>query len=241
MFSNELLLVNAKHPMTSEISSDMMVEIGHPGSRILLNRNAAALLKKLIRDIHAEHAIIPVSGWRSFREQTKIWNETVDTKGADFARQFVARPGCSEHHTGLAVDLAQSDEQIDFICPNFPYSGICQVFREKAPLYGFIERYPAGKEQITGIAHEPWHFRYVGIPHAEIMFKEHLVLEEYLEKLRDTFNSGEVLAYDTERYSFVISYSPSLNEPEQTMYGRIISEDNRGGCVITSWEERVGR
>ena len=61
-----------------------------------------------------------------------------------------------------------------------PYEGICQRFRELAPLYGFIERYPANKEAVTGIAHEPWHFRYVGRPHAQRMTDLGLTLEEYL-------------------------------------------------------------
>lgn len=75
----------------------------------------------------------------------------------------------SEHQTGLAIDLAENKEQIDFICPHFPYTGICGEFRAAAPRFGFIERYVSGKEQITGIGAEPWHFRYVGYPHSVIM------------------------------------------------------------------------
>lgn len=64
--------------------------------------------------------------------------------------------------------------------PAFPYEGVCQMFRERAAEFGFVERYPAGKEPITGIAHEPWHFRYVSPPHARAMVRRGLVLEEYL-------------------------------------------------------------
>lgn len=71
-------------------------------------------------------------------------------------------------------------ENVDFIRPDFPYEGISQRFRELAPAYGFIERYPAGKERVTGIAHEPWHFRYVGTSHAKSMARQGLCLEEYL-------------------------------------------------------------
>ena len=83
--------------------------------------------------------------------------------GEEFTNQFVARPGHSEHQTGLAIDLGLKQPDIDFLRPYFPYKGICQTFRELSTDYGFIERYPAGKEAITGIAHEPWHFRYVGV------------------------------------------------------------------------------
>ena len=94
----------------------------------------------------------------------------------------MALPGCSEHQTGLAIDLGLRGPEVDFLCPDFPYTGPCGDFRRLAADYGFVERYPAGKEPITGIAHEPWHFRYVGVPHAERMAAMGLVLEEYWEE-----------------------------------------------------------
>ncbi len=115
-------------------------------------------------------------------EQTQIYEDSLRENGGEFTKKFVALPGCSEHQTGLAIDLGLCKEEIDFICPDFPYEGICQKFRQMAPDYGFVERYPAGKEKVTGIGHEPWHFRYVGRPHARIMTDRGLVLEEYLEK-----------------------------------------------------------
>ena len=123
---------------------------------------------------------MPVSGWRSHREQQKIWDDTIAEKGELFTRKYVAVPGCSEHETGLAIDLAENAPEIDFICPEFPRTGICGKFRERAPHYGFIERYPKGKESVTGIGAEPWHFRYVGLPHSLIMTGLGLVLEEYV-------------------------------------------------------------
>ena len=96
-----------------------------------------------------------------------------------FRSTYVALPGHSEHESGLAVDLGLKKDVIDFIRPDFPYDGICGVFRELAPDYGFIERYPRGKEAVTGIGHEPWHFRYIGTPHARILTESGLVLEEY--------------------------------------------------------------
>ena len=92
----------------------------------------------------------------------------------------MALPGHSEHQTGLAIDLGLRGPEIDFIRPDFPYEGVCQRFRERAADFGFVERYPAGKEAVIGIAHEPWHFRYVGPSHAREMVHRGLVLEEYL-------------------------------------------------------------
>ena len=89
--------------------------------------------------------------------------------GLAFTHKYVAYPGCSEHQTGLAIDLGKAAGHIDFIRPAFPYDGTCGAFRRAAAAYGFIERYQKGKESLTGIAREPWHFRYVGLPHAAIM------------------------------------------------------------------------
>ena len=119
--------------------------------------------------IHCRNEIVAVSGFRTQEEQEKIWNDTLAESGLDFTKKYVAVPRHSEHQTGLAIDLAENKEQIDFICPHFPYTGIWGKFRMTAPRFGFVERYVSGKEQITGIGAEPWHFRYVGYPHSVIM------------------------------------------------------------------------
>lgn len=126
-------------------------------------------------------------------EQQSIFDSSLLENGEEFTRKFVALPGCSEHQTGLAIDLGLKQEEVDFICPEFPYTGICQKFRERAAAYGFIERYQKEKERITGISQEPWHFRYVGCPHAKIMEKYHLCLEEYSELLEQILYGKEII------------------------------------------------
>ena len=130
----------------------------------------------------ARGAIVPVSGFRSRAEQQAIWDSSLAEHGRAFTETYVARPGCSEHETGLAIDLAENRPDIDFLCPQFPDEGVCRLFRLAAPEFGFVLRYPAGKEHITGIGHEPWHFRYVGRPHAGEMALYGLTLEEYWER-----------------------------------------------------------
>ena len=178
--SGALLLVNAAHAIQTSAAPDLVC-VDPRWPEIQLERRAAGLLNACIRAVGGEHTIIPVSGWRSREEQKAIWDDTLVKEGEVFTRQYVARPGCSEHQTGLAIDLGLASEEIDFIRPNFPYSGVCGSFRKLAADYGFILRYPAGKETVTGIAHEPWHFRYVGVPHARFMAEQGLVLEEYME------------------------------------------------------------
>lgn len=176
--SGYLVLVNGSHPFTEncDIISDLTLIGGIP-----LRTGAAEALSALLRHIGAGEKIALVSGWRSRQEQSEIYENSLKSNGPEFTARYVARPGCSEHQTGLAVDLGLRDGEIDFIRPNFPYWGICQRFREAAPKFGFVERYPAGKEDVTGIAHEPWHFRFVGLPHSVIMSEKGLTLEEYLD------------------------------------------------------------
>lgn len=180
-FRGNLMLVNAAYPcLVPEKSIDLVPVCGGEGG-VLLAREAAVQLEALMKELDGWRHILPVSGWRSRQEQQEIWDSTLRERGETYTHQFVALPGHSEHETGLAIDLALRQKVVDFICPDFPETGICQTFRELAPKYGFVQRYRAGKESITGIAPEPWHFRYVGTPHAQRMEEQGLCLEEYVD------------------------------------------------------------
>ena len=161
-----LVLVNGEHPCRTLPSRRELAAVGPKNSGVMLERRAALLLEELMAKLRGWEGIAPVSGWRSLQEQRDTWEEAMAKEGPEFTWKFVARPGHSEHHTGLAIDLGERREKIDPICPAFPDQGICGRFRRLAARYGFILRYPTGKEAVTGIAHEPWHFRYVGTPHA---------------------------------------------------------------------------
>lgn len=180
MMEDHLVLVNREHPFIYPAERSDLVPVFEDRPDILMERTAAKALIRLLEDIGGFGTIVPVSGWRSREEQRQIWSDTVEDKGVSFARKYVALPGCSEHETGLAIDLAKNAPDIDFVCPDFPREGICQRFRELAPHYGFIQRYPGDKESVTGISEEPWHFRYVGTPHSEIMAEGGMALEEYV-------------------------------------------------------------
>lgn len=143
--SGALLLVNAAHAIQTSAAPDLVC-VDPRWPEIQLERRAAGLLNACIRAVGGEHTIVPVSGWRSREEQQAIWDDTLVKEGEVFTRQYVALPGCSEHQTGLAIDLGLASEEIDFIRPNFPYSGVCGSFRKLAADYGFILRYPAGKD-----------------------------------------------------------------------------------------------
>ena len=231
-----LVLVNADHPLSPAPPPDLLPP-DPLRPEVLMERRASHLLRACLQSIGGMGAILPVSGWRSREEQQAIWDDTMAREGAEFTRSYVARPGCSEHQTGLAVDLAQAAPHIDFIRPHFPHTGVCGTFRRRAADYGFIERYPAGKEAVTGIAHEPWHFRYVGVPHAGIMASRGLVLEEYLALLREE-HVERPLTYRSDFRTFQIRYCPAGELGPVPFEGegyRQISGDNCGGLVVTIW------
>ena len=137
----------------------------------------------------AARAVAPeeslISGYRSVEEQTELYNERVaqlEATGLSHeeaeaqAQTQVQVPGASEHQTGLAIDMS---------APNGQSEEVAQQIIALAPQYGFVLRYPEGKNAITGVDYENWHFRYVGVENAQYMVKHQLVLEEYIQKLKE--------------------------------------------------------
>lgn len=231
-----LLLVNAGHPLALSDAPELVC-VDPRWPEVQLERQAAGQLRACIQAVKGENAIVPVSGWRSLAQQQAIWDDTMRQEGEAFTRQYVTFPGCSEHQTGLAIDLGLAVETIDFIRPNFPHSGVCSAFRKLAACYGFVLRYPAGKESITGIAHEPWHFRYVGIPHAQFMASQCLVLEEYVELLRQKYSKQPLFVPAVSRvYRIRSCGEPCREDLDAASEGRRqISPDNCGGYIVTDW------
>ena len=124
-----------------------------------------------------------VSGYRSYNRQTEVYDAEVSRVGEEKAVQAVAYPGNSEHQTGLAMDI--SSESADFLLTEgFGETKEGKWLKENAHLYGFILRYPKGKEKITQYKFEPWHFRYVGKKSAKDIYENDWTLEEYFKVVR---------------------------------------------------------
>lgn len=242
----DLILVNRRYPLhqralEKEEALDSQLTAADPAwPEILLARPAAIALQKAMADLGAEGGIVPVSGYRSRAQQEKIFRDSLEENGPEFTKKYVALPDRSEHQTGLAIDLGEGGVELDFIRPSFPDSGICGLFKKEAARYGFVLRYPQGQEPVTGIAHEPWHFRYVGCPHAAIMEAKGMVLEEYLEFLEGC--SDGCFVWDDEDGSAQIRYirgrenGIQIDVPEDCPYQ--VSGDNREGFIITVWRRR---
>lgn len=235
VYEGNLILVNPHHPLQLQPRAPLSPLCGQ--TDMLLQRTALVLLDALMDKIGGWGEIVPVSAWRSLREQEAIWEKSMTENGPDFTVQYVAKPGCSEHQTGLAIDLGLNCEHIDFIRPEFPYTGICGQFRRHAARYGFIERYPEGKEAITGIAHEPWHFRFVGMPHAQIMTELEMTLEEYVRFIRN-YTPVHPYHHFTAGRDLELFYLPAQEDMPLQIYNTLtytISGDNCGGFIVTQW------
>lgn len=140
-----------------------------------MEKKAADSLEDLVATAKKENIIlIGSSAYRSYKSQLRILKEETDKKGVDYADKYVAKPGQSEHQSGLAIDVTNRVRCFD------KTSKEAQWLANNAHKFGFILRYPDGKENITGYNYEPWHIRYVGKDIAKEIYKKNITLEEYL-------------------------------------------------------------
>ena len=142
-------------------------------------------LEKLVAAARAAGVILRVgSGYRSYATQASLFASYARRHGEAAASRFSSRPGHSEHQSGLAVDFAGTD-QTCWVDDCFERTAAGKWLTAHAHEYGFILRYPKGKEKITGYQYEPWHFRYVGRELAGALQQSGLTMEEawpYIEK-----------------------------------------------------------
>lgn len=120
--------------------------------------------------------IIAMSSYRSYEYQVNLYNNYVKKDGKEAADTYSARPGFSEHQTGLAIDVYNKKEPYT----NFEQTEEFKWMQENAYKYGFILRFPKEKENETGYQYESWHYRYVGKEIAKIIHKDNITLEEYI-------------------------------------------------------------
>jgi D-alanyl-D-alanine carboxypeptidase len=122
--------------------------------------------------------LIVQSGYRSYESQRTIHNAKVRALGKVRGENLAARPGFSEHQTGLAVDFAAKG--VSTLQSSFAKTKAGKWLAGNAYKFGFVLRYPSGKTSVTGYSYEPWHFRYVGVDLATAMHDQNIsTLEEY--------------------------------------------------------------
>lgn len=181
-------LVNKEHHVDKEYVPDDLEPIKYYAAdrnkyTRFMRAEAAEHFHELVEAAAAEGIdIVMTTAYRSYEFQEVLWNNYVAQKGEEEANKTSARPGESEHQTGLAVDLSTSE--IDYRnSSDFADTAAGRWVAENAHKFGFILRFPEGKSDITGYSYEAWHLRYVGMTAAADIYEQDLTLEEYLEQL----------------------------------------------------------
>lgn len=167
---NDLVTPNVRFPFTEDLPKKQLRKVA-----------ADALEELFAASDEAGLNLFAQSGYRSYDRQDAIFAANVDRVGEKAANNFSARPGESEHQTGLTMDVTSPDVNFDLII-EFGDTKEGRWLKEHASDYGFIIRYLEGKEDITQYQFEPWHLRYVGLRAAEEIMSQEITLEEYLSE-----------------------------------------------------------
>ncbi|MCI9272871.1 MAG: M15 family metallopeptidase [Clostridiales bacterium] len=247
MYKGPLILVNNKNLCQFKEEGDLVGVLEQKqGNYKVSDRNVKvnrAVMKPLdamlgaFRQATGFGDLLVASGYRSKELQESLFQREVEQKGEEEAALWVAKPGGSEHHSGYGIDFSiYTDLGISM---EYAGTGKCAWINQNCYQYGFVVRFPEDKEEITGIDYEPWHFRYVGIPHAYIMNQHGFCLEEYIEFLKDyPFDKPHLNVTDDAGQKYEIYYVKGQGErteiqvPKQTEYS--ISGNNQDGFIVTA-------
>jgi LAS superfamily LD-carboxypeptidase LdcB len=184
--SSITVLVNRDYLLPSSYVPSHLVEpkvrfnFNYKDDKRLMRKDAAAALEKMFRAAKKKKKVIlyGVSGYRSYHRQREIYLNNVALRGRSATDSFSAKPGSSEHQTGLTIDISTASIGCS-LSQAFANTREGKWVAKNAHKYGFIIRYPQGKTKITGYEYEPWHIRYVGVTVATYLYEKNLTLEEY--------------------------------------------------------------
>lgn len=181
----QLMIVNTKNPLPREFLVKLEEFGGHR-----VDARIAPIIEKMFLAAKKEGIdLLICSGYRGVQKQTASYNNKIEEylhsgysqeDSKQMAGKYIQPPGASEHHTGLAIDIVTASYQR--LDEGFADTKAGKWLQANAADYGFILRYPKDKKDITGIAYEPWHYRYVGT-YAKEITESGLCLEEYVEKI----------------------------------------------------------
>jgi D-alanyl-D-alanine carboxypeptidase len=233
--SGLLWLVNAENPLPATYEPDTLTTYNkvrlHPAACEAFKQLLTAMQEDGICGLHLH------SAYRSYSRQKKIFAQKVrqyksqghSTEAAEaLAARSVQRPGASEHQTGLALDVSTTGK----LNQDFGETPAGAWLRTNAHRFGFIIRYPLTKIHTTQIIYEPWHLRYVGIPHAAIINERDLTLEEYADFLA-AFAPYEYWTEEGEGY-LVQFESPFCPQPADVVDITSVRFEQKSNIVITS-------
>ncbi|MGM0883644.1 MAG: M15 family metallopeptidase [Bacillota bacterium] len=234
IYKGNLLLVNKNHPVPAggeeanavflSKHQELVKSFGLLDRTIQLSKDMVQKFSTMVAAAEQEgvNRFLITSGYRNHVEQGQLYKQM----GADYAMPA----GYSEHNLGLSIDIGSEQGEMDK-APEGKW------LKQNAWKYGFILRYPKNKTDITGIQYEPWHFRYVGLPHSAVMQENGWVLEEYLDYLKDRKSVTVTVDHSTCSISYYpVTQSTTIEIPSNGRYE--ISGNNVDGVIVTVCPDR---
>ncbi|MDR1068928.1 MAG: M15 family metallopeptidase [Clostridiales Family XIII bacterium] len=239
--TGNLILVNPEYAYQVNENDDLESIYSNKNSaykvkdtNVLLNKNVITNLNDMMAEfgrIKSNYSVNIVSGYRTEEKQQRLLDDEIANNGETEAATWVAKPGFSEHHSGLAFDLGLYFN--DGTSALFDGSDVYAWIPENCWKYGFVVRYPESKKAITKISYEPWHLRYVGAPHAYIMNENGFCFEEYIDFIRDYPFDGEHLAVTANDKNYKIYFTAETDVPVPEKGDFEISGNNVDGFIVT--------
>ena len=174
------ILVNKDNLLSSNYIPDDLVDAkSNYKDNILVNKKVLEQFNLMKNDAKKLNYDIDImSGYRDYAYQGKIYNKLLKVKGFAYTFRSIAKPGASEHQTGLAIDICMYRGDKCYIEHELIDTDESNWIINNCYKYGFILRYPRGMEDKTGYNYEPWHLRYVG-DIAEYLYKNNILLDDY--------------------------------------------------------------
>ena len=251
MFKGDLILVNNDHQYFTSGDEDLVsiMEMNDETGRdfnvvdysYTILRPVYEPMAEMITDFYNKYyndTLIIFGSYRTNDFQQELYEADLADNGSEDSTR-VAKPGFSEHETGYAFDFSETESY------DFQDEGDFKWFGENCYKYGFVVRYPKSKEKITDIQYEPWHFRYVGKPHAYYMTKNNLCLEEYIDVIRSNpYDSTHLEFTDDNGENYEVYFYPSDDSSETTAIPvptdkkYEISGNNVDGFIVTVYKDR---
>ena len=174
-----LMLTNKFYSLDNTYNSNNMVNVSKQYSygenQMLTSETYNAFLNMFSAAKKEDLTLIINSSFRSYEEQEEIYNELKNSRGDEYANKIAAKPGFSEHQTGMAIDI----QTYGSTATNFEEFDEFKWLQQNAHKYGFILRYPKDKEYLTGYEYESWHYRYVGLDVATYIYENNITFDEY--------------------------------------------------------------
>lgn len=180
-----LILANKSHPLPEDYEpSDLVtpnVKVNKSG--LSLRKEASDAIEEMFNAAKEENInLVLGSSYRSYSYQASLFSRYVAKDGEEKAAKYSSKPGQSEHQTGLAADISDESGE-NFLKQSFKDTKEGIWLKNNSYKFGYILRYPEGKEDITGYMFEPWHFRYIGKEEALKVYNSGLCFEEYYKIL----------------------------------------------------------